>query len=84
MNITHARFVTLPVSGRERAKDFYVTAPGFQVIADRQLGPVRWLRVGPAGAQVEGPVDLPWGRQATLGDPGGNGFVLAAPVPAGF
>ncbi|MBG0831842.1 VOC family protein [Planomonospora sp. ID67723] len=124
MTITHARFVTLPVSDQERAKDFYVTALGFEVVADRQMGPVRWLQVAPAGAQtsftlaapaqgfapgsaqgimlesadlqadcarltaagaqVEGPVDLPWGRQATLRDPDGNGFILAAPVPAGF
>ncbi|MEU9843649.1 VOC family protein [Actinomadura sp. NPDC048032] len=31
-----------------------------------------------AGVRVEGPQDLPWGRQATLTDPDGNGIVLAA------
>ncbi|WP_433474283.1 VOC family protein [Spirillospora sp. CA-142024] len=31
-----------------------------------------------AGVDVEGPQDLPWGRQATLTDPDGNGIVLAA------
>ncbi|MEV4238716.1 MULTISPECIES: glyoxalase superfamily protein [unclassified Nocardia] len=31
-----------------------------------------------AGVAVEGPTDLPWGRQATLTDPDGNRFVLAA------
>jgi predicted enzyme related to lactoylglutathione lyase len=31
-----------------------------------------------AGVAVEGPADLPWGRQATFTDPDGNGFVLAA------
>ncbi|MBT2210839.1 MULTISPECIES: VOC family protein [Actinomadura] len=31
-----------------------------------------------AGVDVEGPQDLPWGRQATLADPDGNGIVLAA------
>ncbi|MFY1702694.1 MULTISPECIES: VOC family protein [Micromonospora] len=30
-----------------------------------------------AGVAVEGPVDLPFGRQATFSDPDGNGFVLA-------
>ena len=30
-----------------------------------------------AGAAVEGPVDLPWGRQATVTDPDGNGLVLS-------
>ncbi|MEU5124600.1 VOC family protein [Streptomyces mobaraensis] len=118
MNITHAKLVTLPVTDQERAKDFYVGTLGFEVLVDREAGPVRWLQVGPAGAQtsftlataeqgfvpgsvrgimletsdldadcarlaaagavVEGPVDLPWGRQATLSDPDGNGFVLTA------
>ncbi|MFD4829461.1 VOC family protein [Streptomyces uncialis] len=36
-----------------------------------------------AGADVEGPTDLPWGRQATLTDPDGNSFVLAAQAPVG-
>ncbi|WUI00804.1 VOC family protein [Spirillospora sp. NBC_00431] len=31
-----------------------------------------------AGVDVDGPQDLPWGRQATLTDPDGNGIVLAA------
>lgn len=31
-----------------------------------------------AGVSVEGPNDLPWGRQATFADPDGNGFVLSA------
>ncbi|WP_158890197.1 VOC family protein [Amycolatopsis anabasis] len=31
-----------------------------------------------AGVSVEGPRELPWGRQATFADPDGNGFVLAA------
>jgi predicted enzyme related to lactoylglutathione lyase len=30
-----------------------------------------------AGVAVDGPKDLPWGRQATFADPDGNGFVLA-------
>lgn len=118
MTITHARLVTLPVADQERAKDFYVGTLGFEVLADREMGPVRWLQVAPAGAQtsftlaaaeqgftpgtvkglmletsdldgdcarlteagapVEGPVALPWGRQATVTDPDGNSLVLAA------
>ncbi|MHA6624272.1 VOC family protein [Pseudonocardia sichuanensis] len=31
-----------------------------------------------AGVAVDGPNDLPWGRQATFADPDGNGFVLSA------
>ncbi|MFB9966769.1 VOC family protein [Sinosporangium siamense] len=124
MNITHAKIVTLPVSDQDRAKDFYVAALGFDVIVDRQMGPVRWLQVAPKGAQtgftlataeqgftpgsatgivletsdldadcaalleagaaVQGPTDLPWGRQATLTDPDGNSFVLSEPAPSGF
>lgn len=33
-------------------------------------------RLRAAGVDVEGPSDLPWGRQATFADPDGNGFVL--------
>ncbi|WP_283136323.1 VOC family protein [Rhizohabitans arisaemae] len=122
MQITHATFVTLPVADQDRAKDFYVGTLGFEVLADQQAGPVRWLQVGPKGAQtgftlatadqiglapggvrgillatadldadcaelvragaaVEGPVDLPWGRQAALTDPDGNGFLLTEAGP---
>lgn len=30
-----------------------------------------------AGVDVDGPQDLPWGRQAVITDPDGNGLVLA-------
>lgn len=29
-----------------------------------------------SGVEVDGPVDQPWGRQATFSDPDGNTFVL--------
>lgn len=35
-----------------------------------------------AGVAVDGPEDLPWGRQASFADPDGNGFVLSARLPA--
>ncbi|SFN89787.1 MULTISPECIES: VOC family protein [Actinomadura] len=35
-------------------------------------------RLRSAGVDVDGPQDLPWGRQATVTDPDGNGIVLAA------
>lgn len=38
-------------------------------------------RLRDAGVDIEGPRDLPWGRQATFNDPDGNGFVLASPTP---
>ncbi|CAM4291887.1 glyoxalase superfamily protein [Nocardia ninae] len=37
-------------------------------------------RLREAGAQVDGPHELPWGRQATFADPDGNSFVLQAPL----
>jgi predicted enzyme related to lactoylglutathione lyase len=40
-------------------------------------------RLRGAGVDVEGPQDLPWGRQATFTDPDGNGIVLSGPAPAG-
>ncbi|MDF5754520.1 VOC family protein [Spongiactinospora sp. TRM90649] len=118
--ITHARFVSVPVADQDRALDFYTGALGFEVLIDQRMGPKRWIQVAPKGAQtgftliaddpsyapgsargilletsdldgdcarlteagipVEGPADLPWGRQATLTDPDGNAFVLAAPA----
>ncbi|MFE9576798.1 VOC family protein [Nocardia sp. NPDC006044] len=36
-------------------------------------------RLRDAGAEVDGPDELPWGRQATFADPDGNSFVLQAP-----
>jgi catechol 2,3-dioxygenase-like lactoylglutathione lyase family enzyme len=32
-----------------------------------------------AGVTVEGPFDTPWGRQASIKDPDGNGIVLHVP-----
>lgn len=34
-----------------------------------------------AGVAVDGPRDMPWGRQATFADPDGNGYVLSMPAP---
>lgn len=33
-----------------------------------------------AGVDVDGPQDVPWGRQAMFTDPDGNGFVLLVPA----
>lgn len=52
MNITHATFVTIPVSDQEQAKDFYVNTLGFEVLIDQPAGPHRWIQVGPQGAQT--------------------------------
>jgi predicted enzyme related to lactoylglutathione lyase len=36
-----------------------------------------------AGIEVDGPRELPWGREAAVVDPDGNRLVLAAPAPTG-
>ncbi|MGW1537042.1 VOC family protein [Streptomyces aureus] len=64
MNITHASFVTLPVVDQDRALRFYRDVLGFEVTADLDLPPGRWLQVAPAGAQTV----------FTLSGPGMGGF----------
>ncbi|MFF8728850.1 VOC family protein [Streptomyces sp. NPDC015171] len=64
MAITHASFVTLPVSDQDRALRFYTEVLGFAVTADRQMPPGRWLQVAPEGAQTV----------FTLSGPGMGGF----------
>ncbi|WP_351229584.1 VOC family protein [Streptomyces sp. NPDC002133] len=64
MNITHASFVTLPVSDQDRALAFYRDVLGFEVTADVQMPPGRWLQVAPKGAQTV----------FTLSGPGMGGF----------
>ncbi|MFF8474447.1 VOC family protein [Streptomyces sp. NPDC015414] len=64
MTVTHASFVTLPVSDQDRALRFYRDVLGLEVTADRQLPQGRWLQVAPAGAQTA----------FTLSGPGMGGF----------
>ncbi|MCX5284718.1 VOC family protein [Streptomyces sp. NBC_00198] len=64
MNITHASFVTLPVTDQDRALRFYRDVLGFEVTADLEMPPGRWLQVAPAGAQTV----------FTLSGPGMGGF----------
>ncbi|MEW1562258.1 VOC family protein [Streptomyces sp. NPDC093509] len=64
MNITHAFFVTLPVADQDRALRFYRDVLGFEVTADLEMPPGRWLQVAPAGAQTV----------FTLSGPGMGGF----------
>jgi catechol 2,3-dioxygenase-like lactoylglutathione lyase family enzyme len=52
MNITHASFVTLPVADQDRALRFYRDVLGFEVTADLDMPPGRWLQVAPKGAQT--------------------------------
>ncbi|CAM5492499.1 Glyoxalase OS=Streptomyces canus OX=58343 GN=AQI96_41395 PE=4 SV=1 [Streptomyces canus] len=64
MTITHASFVTLPVSDQGRALRFYTDVLGLTVTADRDLPQGRWLQVAPEGAQTV----------FTLSGPGMGGF----------
>ncbi|MGQ5634144.1 MULTISPECIES: VOC family protein [unclassified Streptomyces] len=64
MTITHASFVTLPVSDQDRALRFYRDVLGFQVTADRDMPQGRWLQLAPEGAQTV----------FTLSGPGMGGF----------
>jgi predicted enzyme related to lactoylglutathione lyase len=50
--IRHILVVSLPVSDQERAKEFYTGVLGFEVVADRSMGEMRWVQVRPAGAQT--------------------------------
>ncbi|MEU6071157.1 MULTISPECIES: VOC family protein [Streptomyces] len=52
MNITHASFVTLPVTDQDRALRFYRDVLGFEVTADLDVPQGRWLQVAPRGAQT--------------------------------
>ncbi|MFB8776547.1 VOC family protein [Streptomyces broussonetiae] len=63
-HITHASFVTLPVSDQDRALRFYTEVLGFEVTVDRDMPPGRWLQVAPRGAQTV----------FTLSGPGMGGF----------
>ncbi|WP_199549669.1 VOC family protein [Streptomyces sp. N35] len=52
MTITHASFITVPVSDQDAALRFYTETLGFRVTEDRQMPPGRWLQVAPEGAQT--------------------------------
>jgi catechol 2,3-dioxygenase-like lactoylglutathione lyase family enzyme len=53
MSLTHLQLLSVPVSDQDRAKDFYVTTLGFDLIADTPMGPgQRWVQVGVRGAQT--------------------------------
>ncbi|MFF7644438.1 VOC family protein [Streptomyces canus] len=64
MTITHASFVTLPVSDQDRALRFCTDVLGLTVTADRDLPQGRWLQVAPEGARTV----------FTLSGPGMGGF----------
>ena len=53
MSLTRIEVLSLPVTDQDRAKDFYVGALGFELVADNQMGPAqRWVQVRPKGGQT--------------------------------
>lgn len=72
MNITHASFVTLPVTDQDRALRFYRDVLGFEVTADLDMPPGRWLQVAPKGAQTVFTLSGPGMGISRPGRPGGS------------
>ncbi len=52
VTITRIPVVSVPVSDQDRSLSFYVDVLGFALIDDVPMGPVRWVRVAPRGAQT--------------------------------
>ena len=53
MTATHVKLLSIPVTDQNRARDFYVDQLGFDLIADRAMGPdQRWVQVAPKGADT--------------------------------
>lgn len=53
MSLTRIEVLSLPVTDQDRAKDFYVGALGFELVADNQMGPAqRWVQVRPRDGQT--------------------------------
>lgn len=53
MSLTRIEVLSVPVTDQDRAKDFYVGALGFELVADTEMGPAqRWVQVRPKGGQT--------------------------------
>jgi catechol 2,3-dioxygenase-like lactoylglutathione lyase family enzyme len=52
MTITRIPVVSVPVSDQDRSLAFYVDVLGFSLVDDASMGPLRWVRVAPPGAQT--------------------------------
>ena len=51
--ITHIQLLSLPVRDQDRARDFYVSTLGFDLVRDNPMGPdQRWVQVAPKGART--------------------------------
>lgn len=53
MPVRKVQLFSVPVADQDRAKDFYVDTLGFELLADRAMGPgQRWLQVAPKGGET--------------------------------
>lgn len=53
MAISKVQILSMPVADQERAKDFYVDTLGFELVAERPMGPDgTWVQVAPKGAET--------------------------------
>ncbi|MEV4740960.1 VOC family protein [Streptomyces sp. NPDC049555] len=52
MTITHVQLLSVPVADQDRAKDFYTSTVGLEVLADQPGVHGRWLQVAPKGADT--------------------------------
>lgn len=51
-SVRHVTIVSVPVADQDRAKAFYVDVLGMELVADRAMGPMRWVQVRPVAAQT--------------------------------
>jgi catechol 2,3-dioxygenase-like lactoylglutathione lyase family enzyme len=52
VTITRTPVVSVPVADQDRSLRFYVDTLGFALIDDVPMGPYRWVRVAPPGAET--------------------------------
>ena len=53
MSITRVHLFSVPVSDQDRARDFYVSVLGMELVRDMPMGPgQRWVQVRPNGAET--------------------------------
>ncbi|MEW2574878.1 VOC family protein [Streptomyces syringium] len=68
--ISHIGTVDVFVNDQDKAVDFYVNILGFELRADHNLGPMRWIEVAPAGSQARIVLctkDFPVYREGNIG-----------------
>lgn len=52
--ISHVTLLSIPVADQDRARTFYETTLGFELLRDEPMGPtMRWVHLRPRGGQTE-------------------------------